>query len=67
MIAAVLRFYKGGISLSDIRNMTPEQLNIFAEQIGNVSDLEQGRVIPSKEMIAKVKQDAAIRKPNGTR
>ena len=66
-IAAVLRFYKGSISIQDIRAMTPDQFNGYIKEIETIAGLESGEVMPSKEMIEKVKQDAAIRKPDGTR
>jgi len=66
-IAAVLRFYKGSISIQDIRSMTPDQFNGYIKEIETIAGLESGEVMPSKEMIEKVKQDAAIRKPDGTR
>ena len=66
-IAAVLDYYNGGVTKDDIRAMTPDQFNIYVEEIGNVESIKAGEVMPSKEMIAKVKQDDAIRKQNGTR
>ena len=66
-IAAVVRFYKGGITKEDIRNMTPDQFNICVEEIDNIARLESGEKLPSKDMMNDIKNDPAFRRKNGTR
>ena len=66
-IAAVVRFYKGGITKEDIRNMTPDQFNGWVKEIDNVASLESGESTPSKDMMNEIKNDPAFRRRNGTR
>ena len=66
-IAAVLNYYNGGVTKNDIREMTPDQFNIYVEEMGNVESLRAGEAMPSKDMMKEIKNDPAFRRRNGTR
>lgn len=63
-IYAVLRFYKGAVSLKDIGDMTPDQFSIAVEEIENIANLEAGKAntTPPKDMIEAIKNDPFIRR-----
>jgi hypothetical protein len=62
-VALLIRFFKGGLSKTDIRAMTFEQFFGWLEEIGNICELESGETkVSGKEAIAMAMSDPAIRK-----
>jgi len=59
----LIRFYKGGLTIDDIREMTFEQFNIWVEQIEKIVELESGeKKVSGKEARLMAMNDPAIRK-----
>ncbi len=63
VIALLIRFYKGGLTIDNIRAMTFEQLDIWSYEIGVIVELESGeKKVSGKEAVAMAMNDPAIRK-----
>ncbi len=62
-IAMMIRFFKGGLSIADIRAMTFEQFFGWIAEIGNICELESGeKRVSGADAKAMALCDPAIRK-----
>ena len=62
-IALLLRYYKGGLSIADIRAMSFEQFFAWLEEVGNLCEIESGKQgVSGKDAVAMAMNDPAIRK-----
>ena len=59
----LVRFYKGGLTIKDIRAMTFEQFGGWVKEISVISELESGeKQVTGKDAAAMALADPAIRK-----
>ena len=62
----MLRFFQGGITRSDIRNMRPEVFGMYVDEMNLITKLEQGpEKVPVEDVRAAAMSDPAIKKIGG--